>query len=200
MMLYQRNKYLILRDTLLGTIDRLSKEGNFLPALILIYTTIDILSWLDLGDVPDDMKYSVSSVFKGWVNKYVLEDHPSLNCTADDLYAARNGLVHTGTPESRDYHRSKTVKLIRYAAGYQSNLGNHAVSIYSGPHDEHHPFERDNGRQVVVKIADLSKALREGARKFTQYFESDPNKRKIVYSRVNRYFETLETVWLPQKK
>ncbi|MEM7412935.1 MAG: hypothetical protein AAF430_22075 [Myxococcota bacterium] len=76
-------------------IERCVAEGLPIPALILLYTGIDALSWLT---APADQ--SVRESFTRWVDSYLLPDS-ALECTALELYAARCGLLHTLTPDSR---------------------------------------------------------------------------------------------------
>ena len=72
-------------------------EKQFItPALILIYTGIDIAGWLDAES--DDTP--VQESFIGWAQRYLLSAKP-LPCTAIELYSARCGLLHTLTPDSR---------------------------------------------------------------------------------------------------
>lgn len=79
-------------------------------ALILTYTGIDQMSWLAIAN-PE----SYGDDFKRWAEKYLM---PSikLGCSSDDLWAARNGLVHTAAAESRDFYKSKAKK-IYYVSG-----------------------------------------------------------------------------------
>ncbi|MFH1618412.1 MAG: hypothetical protein ABIG11_00750 [bacterium] len=72
------------------------------PALILIYSAIDMLGWVDSGDA-DANKNS----FLMWTEKYLLTQK-AFGCTALDIYAARCGLLHTVTPFSRLYAEKKS--------------------------------------------------------------------------------------------
>ena len=85
-----------------------------MPALILMYCTIDILSSLNR---PKDKEDSDRKEFISWVARYLLPK-TNLNCKAKDLYAARCGLVHTYTPESQ-LNRHRKAKKIFYAWGAQ---------------------------------------------------------------------------------
>jgi hypothetical protein len=62
------------------------------PALILIYSGIDTVGWLDSSE-----DYATRTSFMKWVDAYLLQAKP-LQCTALELYAARCGLLHTFTP------------------------------------------------------------------------------------------------------
>ena len=65
------------------------REELFTESLVLLYAGIDALAWLALpsGDVN-------GSDFVKWVNTYLLPDS-GLQCTAEDIWAARCGLLHS---------------------------------------------------------------------------------------------------------
>jgi hypothetical protein len=65
------------------------------PALILLYSAIDTSGWLDSAE-----SHATRESFLQWVDRYLLNAKP-LTCTALELYAARCGLLHTFTPDSR---------------------------------------------------------------------------------------------------
>lgn len=68
----------------------LREAGHHVAALMLTYAAIDQMSWLS---IPGDM--SSGKDFKTWVKKYML-GNSNLVCSEDDLWAARNGLLHMG--------------------------------------------------------------------------------------------------------
>ncbi len=80
-----------------------------LPLLILVYSAIDQLSWL----VAEKDQHGPDE-FKAWVNKY-MKPEDTLHCTAEQMWAARNGILHMGTAESRNTR--KGVKKIGYFIG-----------------------------------------------------------------------------------
>ena len=80
-------------------------------ALVLLYSAIDITSWL----AADDLNASVRAYFTTWVEKYLLSAIP-LGITALELYAARCGLIHTFTPDSRLVEQGKARRIV-YAWG-----------------------------------------------------------------------------------
>ena len=78
-------------------------------ALILIYSFIDRMAWLSVeGD-------SWGGDFKKWVESYLLPQDNFL-CNANDLWAARCALLHTGSAEARDTQNGKARK-IYYTTG-----------------------------------------------------------------------------------
>lgn len=66
-------------------------------ALTLIYAAIDSISALTREIGHSDTN---KTVFRDWVNEYMVPQQ-TLNCTADDIYGARCGILHTYSPESR---------------------------------------------------------------------------------------------------
>jgi hypothetical protein len=73
------------------------------PALILIYSAIEVAGWLS------------GQKFTGWVKKYLLPDS-NLDCTPGELYGARNGIVHNFSSES-DASREGKLRQIVYSWG-----------------------------------------------------------------------------------
>jgi hypothetical protein len=99
-------------NELKGGVDNLFKSKQTLPGFLLLYTSINILASLML---PQTREATNSSYFKEWVTKYML---PSLavRCSADDLWGARCGLLHTAMAES-DMSRGKGAKTLNYIGG-----------------------------------------------------------------------------------
>lgn len=82
---------------MLGAIQLCLDHRFEIPALTLIYSTIDIMAWLNRDENHADVD---ANDFVRWVETYLLPDS-DLPCTAIDLYAARCSLVHSYTAESR---------------------------------------------------------------------------------------------------
>jgi len=91
---------LILRDA-----------GHSVPALMLIYSGIDQMAWLSI-----DRERSSGSDFKAWVEDYMISQNP-IAATADELWEARNALLHTGTAESTANMRDDRLRKIYYTQG-----------------------------------------------------------------------------------
>src|SRR6266446_10096439 len=87
--------------------DELEKRRH-LPALILIYTTIDSIAWLTSRN---DLS-RVRERFESWVSRWLT---PSLlQCSATELYAARCGILHTFTSRS-DLSDSGKARRVAYS-------------------------------------------------------------------------------------
>lgn len=93
-----------------GAIDCLFTNNFLEAALMLTYAGIDQMSWLSV-----ETQESNGKDFKRWVEKYI-EPQTKLGCAADDLWAARNGLIHMAAAESRDFNKAKAKK-IYYVSG-----------------------------------------------------------------------------------
>jgi hypothetical protein len=87
-----------------------------IPALVLIYAFIDSVSWMDNST---DNERNAGKRFQKWVNDWMLKDK-KMSCTAEELYAARCGVLHTLTPDS-SLSKNKGIRQIGYAFG-KANL------------------------------------------------------------------------------
>lgn len=86
-------------------------EHDFLEsAMILLYAGLDAMAWLNLPSNVDDVR---GTDFQQWVETYFLPDS-GFNCTPEDLYGARCGLVHTNTSESRLNRQGSASKIFYY--------------------------------------------------------------------------------------
>ena len=145
------------------------------PALVLLYSAIDITSWL-AADAPTT---PVRESFTAWVNRYLLSAKP-LRCTALDLYSARCGLVHTLTPDSRLVQQGKC-RQIAYAWG----------TTNSGDLDELIARTNWSSKLVAVHVEELYEAWRLGLLAFTEELENNPEKAAVVYERATKFFANL---------
>lgn len=100
------NNYL---SNTIEAINCLKMNGFVEAALVLTYVSIDKMSWLAINKD----KESNARDFKNWVDVYI-NSSENLGCSSDDLWAARNGLIHTGAAESRDFYKNEGVKKIFY--------------------------------------------------------------------------------------
>lgn len=126
------------------------EQKCYLSALILIYTAIDTLAFLDM---PESQQSVTGQDFIRWADKYLSPEH-SLRCTASDLYSARCAIVHTLTTESNKV-RKGTAQRVFYAWGT-------APVIPETDIDDLWP----NESIVMIKIDDLASALFKGMEQF----------------------------------
>ena len=160
---------------LLGSgIDACIEKKLIGPALILIYSGIDTVGWLDSSE-----DYATKTSFMKWVDAYLLKVKP-LQCTSVELYAARCGLLHTFTP---DYKLSSVGKerKIYYAWG-SANVQDLRRAI---------DLTNKIGEYVAVHINDLYEAWRQGVLQFAEEIEKDPDRKSRVYKKASKFFVDL---------
>ena len=92
---------------------QLLDQNKGTPGLVLAYSAIDTLAWLNIRD----RTTGTSPIeFRRFADTYLLPSGLFGTATSVDLYRARCGLLHTRTPES-DKSRAGAAKLILYAYG-----------------------------------------------------------------------------------
>lgn len=89
----------------------LRDAGHTVPALMLTYAAIDQMAWLS---VPQER--TTNADFKAWVSTHMHANIP-MSVTVDELWEARNGLLHTGTAESSANQRDTTIRKVFYTVG-----------------------------------------------------------------------------------
>jgi hypothetical protein len=146
-----------------------------LPTLILTYSAIDILAWLNRPASHPDV---VKSDFTSWIDLYLLPDS-NLSCSSLDLYAARCGIVHSYQAESK-LSREGKAKQIWYAWG----KGN-ATRLM----DRIKQAKKDN-IAVAVQVEDLFSSLKRGILSFLASLDANPSHSKLVYERASKKFFT----------
>lgn len=144
------------------------------PALILIYAAIDTVGWLDSND-----PFATRDSFIGWTNRYLLSSN-RLACTATDLYAARCGLLHTFTPNSK-LSSDKKARRICYAWGDSRGEDlERAIDLTKTGND-----------YVAVKVEDLFEAWLDSIRTFTNELSSDETRNARVVAKATNFFSVL---------
>ena len=124
--------------------ESLSKE-RIVPALILIYSGIDSISFLaERGDLKG------RTVFKNWGKKWMLQKYP-LQCNETDIYSARCSLLHQQTSES-DLTQNNEAKEIYYTWG-NANIDILKNAINNSPKQD---------SSVAIRIEDLFRSFRLG--------------------------------------
>src|SRR3989441_9826816 len=97
---------------LLAAADLVMERGYAMPGLILLYSLVDTMAWLSLPEGVEDVR---GTDFISWVRTYGLEQRVA-PCTADELYGARCGLLHSFSPDSRRSRRGE-IRPIYYVWG-----------------------------------------------------------------------------------
>jgi len=148
-----------------------------LPSLILIYSGIDIMAWLNL---PSTRERNTRSDFIKWIDKYLLPNS-ELKCSADDLYGARCSIVHTYTAES-DLSQRGDAKEIYYA--WENRNSNELQQIIN---------ERQH-QGIAVHIKELFDAFVKGVELFKKDLSKNIKKAELVYERTNKFFINTEDI------
>jgi hypothetical protein len=145
-----------------------------LPALILIYVAIDSVSWTASED-PE-----VATRFKKWVNTWMLKNG-KLKCTAEELYAARCGVIHTLTPNSSLSER-KGVKRIAYAWGKakQDKLEETVSSLSL------------SNEISSIHLEDLFCVFKDGFADYLEHMFSSDEKREQFLKKAGQHFAHVE--------
>jgi len=153
---------------LLDSIKTCLENKYITPSLILIYSGIDILSWL--GNENGDVK---KADFISWSNEYLINES-KLICSGEDLYAARCGIVHSMSPES-NLSRKGEANRIFYAWGNRDTLD------LKEKIDE---MQKDD--IIVIHVNDLFEALINGFDKFLEYVDSNSNKIELIEAKAKK--------------
>jgi hypothetical protein len=153
----------------LDAVDAMStlvKDGKWLQALIVLYSAIDTLAWSTLpdGDVsgPDFCK---------WVTIY-MDPSKRLGCTAEDLYAARCGLLHSSSAQSRMSRQGKAAELW-YATCAARVPSLQQFALHKG------------STAKIVGIVPLVEAFAEGTEQFMEALAADQQLEQVVNRRIS---------------
>jgi hypothetical protein len=154
------------------------KSNIKLPALLLVYTLIDIASWLD-----SDEK-SVKKRFTGWVDKYMLPNN-TLRCTSLELYAARCGLLHNYSATSD--LTSDEVRRIFYAwrpSRVEDLAG--LIELYTQVMAR---LGKEAEQIVALQAEDILSALQTGVDKFLSDIADDPQRTARAYAKTENMMD-----------
>ena len=148
----------------------IEKKVN-ISVLILIYSAIDTVAWLDSAE-----EFTTRTSFTKWVDTYLLGAKP-LACTSLELYAARCGLLHTLTPDSKLRSEGKA-RYINYAWG-KASVEDLQRSI---------ELIKKTDKYVGLHVNDLYEAWQLGVLRFCEEVEKDSERRARVYKKANQFF------------
>jgi hypothetical protein len=122
-------------------------------------------------EYPVHQEDTSGAVFKDWVNTYMLPGS-GLSCNAEDIWAARCGILHTLSLASRQSRKGKTKKIAYLDK--QSGVDRLQKLTDSKGHDV-----------LVVSLQNYLKAFFTGIVKFMEEILSDPDLRGRVYHHLN---------------
>jgi hypothetical protein len=133
---------------LLRGIERCIEGRCLVPALTLIYSAIDVVSALTR---PQNASDTDRTFFQAWVTTYMSAFLTATGCSAEDIYAARCGVIHTMTRASRLSRTKAHVKTLVY-------------HWHRGPRPDSMKPPANGALQICVE--DLHEALRQGLGQF----------------------------------
>jgi hypothetical protein len=137
----------------IGAIKALHREQCFEQSLVVLYALIDTVGLVDnqFGKTSANR-----TTFKNWINTYV--NVSSLNVSADDIYAARCGILHSFSSES-DLSRKGRAKEIQYYLDQSNSEGfkiltqsNHQTNVITVPLIEFFNEIKSGMEKMIVSI------------------------------------------------
>ena len=160
------------------TIEYCFKQNDKLSCLILLYSVIDIMSWLSRD--PHEAE-TTKTDFIRWVEEFILPGS-GLKCTAEELYSARRSIIHTYIPE---WGTSTNVKVdtnkINYiwAKAGKSALENRIKGSSRKP------------ATTVVNIDDLINALKNAIQRFDDSLSYNRALFELIDDRSKKFFGSI---------
>ena len=159
-------------DNVVKSIEICLKEKLQLSSLVLLYSGIDIVAWLNR---PVSKERATRKDFINWVDDYLLPN-PNIKCRAIDLYAARCAIVHSYSFSSV-LSKDRKAKEIYYSWG--------KANIKSLQNDIDRRLKKNT---VAIHINYFLEVFKEGIEKFKLSIKNDKEKEKVVHDRTNKYF------------
>jgi hypothetical protein len=147
-----------------------------LPALVLLYSAIDVFASLTRPESEPDTN---GGHFKKWTNDYLIG--PSrLKVTSEDLWGARCGLLHTHSPSSRDSRQGKAHELAYYRT--------HAPTPDLQRMMETTLKVLQTKGKLPLDVDTLSAAFENGVRLFLSDIQRDPELEKRALHHCSKVF------------
>lgn len=158
---------------LLAAVDVLREKKLTNPALILLYSAIDIVAWLAASEGA-----TVEHAFTAWVKRYIRPEI-KLGCTAADLYGARCGLVHAFSSES-NLTRKGRARQVLYAWGDSDvSVLRQMLTLVR---------MRD---YVAIQLETLVDAYRRGIETFRRDLQERPTLRATVHAKATKFLTVM---------
>ncbi len=143
-----------------------------MPALILVYSGIDIFAALNR---PIEKDEGTREDFRKWCDRYLLSKS-ELPCSAIDLYAARCAVVHSYSSESR-LSRNGEAKEIVYSWGNQS------------PDPLQEVLKSIGHTAYVIHVETLVDAFKNAVKEFLEEVGNDAERINLVVRRAAKLFK-----------
>lgn len=148
----------------------LLEAGHVLPALVVLYATIDILGSLLR---PESETGTKGQYFKKWADDYMIG--PSqFAFTSEDLWAARCGLLHTHTASS-DLSRHGKAQQLHYFRSHPPQLPLPTTM-------------RQLQGKLFVDVDTLYAAFEKGTHRFLAAIQRDETLKKRVLHHSSNFF------------
>ena len=159
-------------DAILCLID--TEKGQFLQALVLVYSAIDTLAWVskNTGDV-------THTDFCKFVNKY-MQPETNLGCTAKDLYGARCSILHSSAAESR-LSREGKVSELWYVTSAASKV------------KKEERIKKEGHNAKVICFTSLVKEFTVASSKLSDEVSEDPERKVKCDERLKRWLRFVPT-------
>ena len=151
-------------------ISKLVKESLYTQALIVLYSAIDTLAWVNLPS--GDVKHKD---FIAWVEKYI-NPEGKFGCTADDLYGARCGLVHSSTAESQKSRKGEAHEIWYATSPHSIDL----LRDYA---------QQRNDTAIIIYFTDLLAAFIDASQKFCNEISADEIQLRTVDERIRLWLK-----------
>ncbi len=164
-------------DEAFKAIESCIKNAWILPALQLIYTTIDILGWIDSPENPPAHRRGVRFNFCDWVDKYV----PTGSAFSSlDLYAARCAVLHQGSPDSNLSDKGEAKRAL-YCWGSADPAIAQKVIDDAGA----------SSASFVLRVEDLNASLHSGYQSFRTELDTPSQRTLLVIARAAKQYATI---------
>ncbi len=163
-------------NKVLETIDKCAVGEDGLSFLILFYSALDIMAWLSRGQ---DEAEAAKSDFLHWVNEFLLPGS-KLNCTAEDLYSARNAVMHSYAPDwgvGINRGENETGKIIYLWD--KDAAGNRGSAVSS---------KASKRKTIAVKPEEMVDALKIAVQRFEDSLSFNRSLSELVFARAEKYF------------
>jgi hypothetical protein len=149
-------------------------SAHTLPALVMLYSAIDILGSLLRPESEPDTK---GEYFKEWVEDYMIGMSP-VAFRSEDLWAARCGVLHTHTAASRLSRQGKA-RQVHYFRAQGASF----------PPAMQHAMRRASAQgKVFLDVDALSTTFADGAQRFLSAVQSDATLQKRVFHHSTHLF------------
>src|ERR1041385_4288356 len=149
-------------------------DDLWVPALILLYSGIDAMAWLNRNSSLEDTS---RSDFIEWADRY-MERGGCLIVSSQELYAARCALVHSMTNTARS-NRQNGVRRVSYHR--------HGGTIPGLTSPSPKPF-RPTDVGTDIDVDELVDSFTDGVKRFIADVEERSRLRTVVHERISRFY------------